>query len=74
MASELDSLKNAQNGPAQVEVAGMGGSREHRLEDQLKVLTAIAATNAGPRAGIRRVRLRVSSPTGIRFNVPEDCR
>ena len=69
-----NSLANSANGPMQVRVDGLGESREHRIEDQLKILTAFAATAAGPRAGIKRVGIRVSSPSGLRFHVPEDHR
>jgi hypothetical protein len=69
-----NALANSANGPAEVSVAGMGASREHNLKDQLAVVTALAATAAGRRAGIKRVPLRVGSPTGMRFNVREDCR
>jgi hypothetical protein len=76
--SSVNDLKNAvansANGPAEISVAGMGSSKEHGLKDQLAVLTALAATAAGSRAGIRRVGIRVSSPTGLRFHVPEDGR
>lgn len=67
-----DALANSANGPAEVSVAGMGASREHNLGDQLKILTALAATAAGRRAGIRRVGLRVGSPSGLRLNTRED--
>jgi|GEM_PF-4311720 len=72
--STVNDLKNAvansANGPSEVVVSGLGSSREHNLKDQLSVLTALAATAAGRRAGIRRVGIRVSSPSGLRFNVP----
>ena len=78
MASDVNNLKtalaNSANGPSEISVSGMGASKEHNLGDQLKVLTALAATDAGRRAGIKRVRLRVSSPSGLRFNYPEDFR
>ena len=67
-------LVNSASGPAMVNVAGVGSSNEHNLGDQLKVLTALAATAAGRRAGIKRVPLRTGSPTGMRFYPPEDCR
>ena len=67
-----NAVVNSANGPAEVRVEGMGLSKEHSLADQLKILTAFAATAAGPRAGIRRVGLRVCSPSGLRFRVPED--
>jgi len=67
-------LVDSASGPAMVNVAGLGSSNEHPLEAQLKILTALAATAAGRRAGIKRVPLRVGSPTGMRFYPPEDCR
>ncbi|MGD0898390.1 MAG: hypothetical protein ABR915_11180 [Thermoguttaceae bacterium] len=66
------SLLNSAGGPGEVRVEGMGQSREHNLRDQLAVFNALASAAAGPRAGIRRVGIRVSSPTGLRFRVPED--
>ncbi len=76
--STVNDLKNAVEqsltGPSEISVAGLGSSKEHSLGDQLKVLTALAATAAGRRAGIRRVPLRPCGPTGMRFNSPEDCR
>ena len=76
MADLISTLKtnlaNSASGPEQIAVEGMGQSREHKLSEQLAVLNALSSAAAGPRAGIRRVRLRVCSPTGLRFPVQED--
>ncbi len=60
----------------EITVAGQGSSRRHNLKDQLAVLNALGSASAGPRAGIRRVRLVTGSPTGMRFNIRGDefCR
>ena len=67
----LDNLSGSAGGPAEVAVAGMGQSKEHSLEGQLKVAAALGSTQAGPLAGIRRTRLRVGSPTGLQLGSRE---
>ena len=56
--------------PQEVQVAGMGASKEQRLDHQLEFLKTMCATRAGRGAGILRTPIRVSSPTGLRFRYP----
>jgi hypothetical protein len=51
------------NSPKKVHVQGMGSSEDHALAD--KVLAAEYASTRPGRGGVRRVRLRPPSPSGI---------
>jgi len=69
--SLVEKVTDSATGPQEIQVAGMGMSKEQRLDQQLEFLKTMCATRAGRGAGILRTPLRVSSPTGLRFRYPQ---
>ena len=70
MATLIEKITDSATGPQEIQVAGMGMSKEQRLDQQLEFLKTMCATRAGRGAGILRTPIRVSSPTGLRFRYP----
>ena len=70
--SLVEQVIDSATSPQEVQVAGMGTSKEQRLDHQLEFLKTMCATRAGRRAGIIRTPITVSSPTGLRFRYPQN--